>query len=76
MGHSNHGHLVPNLRAMPAEITAGAGSERRLKPWDASGDRSREILVSAGSQGDLARDSSFASPAGWTLTKSPSEEPG
>ena len=38
-------------------------------------DRSREILVSAGSQGDLARDSAFASPAGWTLTKSPSEEP-
>jgi hypothetical protein len=33
------------------------------------------FLVSAGSQGDLARDSAIASPAGWTLTKSPSEEP-
>jgi hypothetical protein len=38
-------------------------------------DRSWEIPVSAGSQGDLARDSEFASPAGWTLPKSPSEEP-
>jgi hypothetical protein len=34
-----------------------------------------KILVSAGSQGDLARDSAFASPVGRALTKGLSEEP-
>jgi hypothetical protein len=38
-------------------------------------DRSWDILVHGGSQGDLARDSALASPVGRTLTKGLSEEP-
>jgi len=38
-------------------------------------DRSLDILVHAGSRGDLARDSALAPPAGRALTKGLSEQP-
>jgi len=80
--------IVPLHRCRTAEVIHGARNDttfapfvRSLFPVDSA--RSSElagrsltgILLSALSQGDLAKDPAFAPPDGRTLTKCLSEEP-
>jgi hypothetical protein len=61
----------------PCAICQKHASDRQFERAEAQdfADRSWDILVHAGSPGDLARDFALASPTGRTSTKGLSEEP-